>query len=473
MNYIRVCHKLEIIDNKKQFVIYADYPFEYEFGLDFNTHKKNVKDVSNSIKEYVKKNLGSIKDATVMLVLNGVIIGTFALSQLLGPNVKAEKIPENDLVAQVADETQNIGGEKATSQDTLSENSIVADTEENKDNQGEKNNESLDNRLSNTISSKAVTTGATSGTGVVGTVNKKNSTINNTNVSEIKKENSSSSIVNSGQTNSNTQVTNQGQTIKVKLNTGETINIALEDYVIGVVGSEMPALFNSEALKAQSVAARTYALKKTSMGATLTATTSDQVYKTNDQLKAMWGNSYDTYYNKVKNAVLATKGEVMTYNGNYIDAVYFSTSNGRTEDPIYVWSYTQPYLKSVDSKWDIGTTFFNATKTISKSEISSKLGVNLTSISEITINSLTTGGRVNSVTIAGKEFTGVQIRTLLGLRSADFTVSESGNNIVFTTKGWGHGVGMSQYGANGMANAGYSYSQILKHYYTGISIVKK
>lgn len=470
MNYIRVCHKLEIIDNKKQFVIYADYPFEYEFGLDFNTHKQKVKDVSNSIKEYVKKNLGSIKDATVMLVLNGVIIGTFALSELLGPNVKAEKIPENDLVAQVADETQNIVGEEATSQDTLSENSVEADTEEAKDNQEKNNNAELDNRLSNNV---VATVATTSGTGVIETINKKTSTSNSANVSEIKKESSNSNIVNSGKTNSNTQVTNQGQTIKLKLNTGETINIALEDYVIGVVGSEMPALFNSEALKAQSVAARTYALKKTSMGATLTATTSDQVYKTNDQLKAMWGNSYDTYYNKVKSAVLATKGEVMTYNGNYIDAVYFSTSNGRTEDPIYVWSYTQPYLKSVDSKWDIGTTFFNATKTIPKSEISSKLGVNLTSISEITINSLTTGGRVNSVTIAGKEFTGVQIRTLLGLRSSDFTVSESGNNIVFTTKGWGHGVGMSQYGANGMANAGYSYSQILKHYYTGISIVKK
>ena len=470
MNYIRVCHKLEIIDNKKQFIIYADYPFEYEFGLDFNTHKQKVKDVSNSIKEYVKKNLGSIKDATVMLVLNGVIIGTFALSQLLGPNVKAEKISENDLVTQVADETQNIVGEEETSQDTLLENSVEADTEEAKDNQEKNNNAELDNRLSNNV---VATVATTSGTGVIETINKKTSTSNSANVSEIKKENSSSNIVNSGKTNSNTQVTNQGQTIKLKLNTGETINIALEDYVIGVVGSEMPALFNSEALKAQSVAARTYALKKTSMGATHTATTSDQVYKTNDQLKAMWGNSYDTYYNKVKNAVLATKGEVMTYNGNYIDALYFSTSNGRTEDPIYVWSYTQPYLKSVDSKWDIGTTFFNATKTIPKSEISSKLGVNLTSISEITINSLTTGGRVNSVTIAGKEFTGVQIRTLLGLRSSDFTVSESGNNIVFTTKGWGHGVGMSQYGTNGMANAGYSYSQILKHYYTGISIVKK
>lgn len=467
MNYIRVCHKLEIIDNKKQFVIYADYPFEYEFGLDFDTHKQKVKDVSNSIKEYVKKNLGSIKDATVMLVLNGVIIGTFALSQLLGPNVKAEKIPENDLVAQVADETQNIVGEEATSQDTLPENSVEIYTEENKENEEEKNDEDLDNRLSNSIASTVVATGATSKTGVVQEVKK-----NNTNVSEVK-NNNISNVVNSGQTDSNTQATNQGQTIKLKLNTGEIINIALEDYVIGVVGSEMPALFNSEALKAQSVAARTYALKKTSMGATLTATTSDQVYKTNDQLKAMWGKSYSTYYNKVKNAVLATKGEVMTYNGNYINAVYFSTSNGRTEDPIYVWSYTEPYLKSVDSKWDIGTTFFNATKTISKSEISSKLGVNLTSISQISINSSTTGGRVNSITIAGKEFTGVQIRTLLGLRSADFTVSESGNNIVFTTKGWGHGVGMSQYGANGMANVGYSYSQILKHYYTGISIVKK
>ena len=472
MNYIRVYHKLEIIDNKKQFVVYADYPFQYEFGLDFNTYKQKVKDVSLSIKEYVKKNLGSIKDATVMLVLNGVIIGTFALSQLLGPNVKAEKVPENDLVAQVADETQNIVGEDATSQDTLSENVSevnVEESQENNETEEEKSSESLDNRLGSTVASTVVTSGAE----VMELVNKNTSVTNNTNVSEVKNNSSTTNNTSSTQSSTSTQVTNQGQTIKLRLNTGETINIALEDYVIGVVGSEMPALFNSEALKAQAVAARTYALKKTSSGATLTATTSDQVYKTKDQLKAMWGNSYNTYYNKVKNAVLATSGEVMTYNGSYIDAVYFSTSNGRTEDPVYVWNYTAPYLKSVDSKWDVGTTFFNATKTISKAEISSKLGVNLTSVSEITINSSTTGSRVNSVTIAGKEFTGVQIRNLLGLRSTDFTVSESGDNIVFTTKGWGHGVGMSQYGANGMANAGYSYSQILKHYYTGISIIRK
>jgi stage II sporulation protein D len=488
MNYIRVCHKLEIINNQKQFVVYADYPFEYEFGMDFDVYKQKVKDVSSSIRQYIKKNLGSVKDATVMLVLNGVIMGTFALSQVLGPNVKAVQVSETDLVAQVADESQNIMGEDATSQDTLANN--VNKVEESSKIEQEKNNEKLDDIVNSAVTSTAVVASTTNETKVMDLVNKKSSVTNNLsevknnknnpningNTNSNKNNNNNNNKVNntsSSVSNSNSNVTNQGKTINIRLNTGETINIALEDYVIGVVGSEMPALFNSEALKSQAVAARTYALKKTSTGATLTATTSDQVYKTNDELKAMWGNSYNTYYNKVKNAVLATSGEVMTYNGSYIDAVYFSTSNGRTEDPVYVWKYAVPYLKSVDSKWDVGTKFFNATKTISKSEISSKLGVNLTSVSEIKINSLTTGGRVNSVTIAGKEFTGVQIRTLLGLRSADFTVSESGNNIVFTTKGWGHGVGMSQYGANAMANAGYNYSQILKHYYTGISIIRK
>ena len=163
----------------------------------------------------------------------------------------------------------------------------------------------------------------------------------------------------------------------------------------------------------------------------------------------------------------------MMYNGKYIDALYFSTSNGRTEDPIYVWNYSAPYLKSVDCKWDIGTKFFNATKTIPISELNQKLGVNINSVNDIQIKSQTTGGRVNSIVIGGKEFTGTNVRMLLGLRSSDFTVSESGSNIVFTTKGWGHGVGMSQYGANEMAKAGYNYSQILKHYYTGITIVKK
>ena len=337
----------------------------------------------------------------------------------------------------------------------------------------------IDNKL-DTDNSIATSANNTSSAQVQNVVSKKTNSNSNNIVKSIQQNTYSNNNSNSGNSNTNkntnsanTVSTNQGRTISLRLNNGNVVSIALEDYVIGVVGAEMPALFNSEALKAQAVCARTFALKKASSGATLTATTADQVYKTNEELKAMWGSSYNTYYNKVKNAVFATSGEVITYNGSYIDAVYFSTSNGRTEDSVYVWNYSAPYLKSVDSKWDIGTKFFDATKTISKEELSNKLGVTVTSVSDIVINSKTTGDRVNGVTISGKEFTGVKMRTLLGLRSADFTVSESGDNIIFKTKGWGHGVGMSQYGANGMANAGYSYSQILKHYYTGIAITKK
>lgn len=269
-----------------------------------------------------------------------------------------------------------------------------------------------------------------------------------------------------------TTPTIQGKMINLKLNNGSVIQISLEDYIIGVVGAEMPASFQTEALKAQAVAARTYALSRTKNGETLTATTSHQVYKTNEQLKATWGSSFSTYYNKIKSAVEATKGEYISYNGNYIDAVYFSTSNGKTEDAVNVWGESKPYLKSVDSPWDTKVSSFSSSKTLSMSTISNKLGVNLTSASQIIINSKTIGNRVKSVTICGKEFTGVQIRTLLGLRSADFTITQSGQNIVFSTKGFGHGVGMSQYGANEMAKSGKSYRQILTHYYTGVQITK-
>lgn len=473
MEYTRIYHKLEIINNTKQFVVYADYPYEYEFGLDFNNRKNKINDLSKGIKEYVSKNLSSFKDATIMLVLNGVIIGTFAISQIVGPNISSSKLPETEIVAMVGDEEQNIIGEDATSQNTLVQD--VENNDNKNEDKDEKNKEvRKDEKVEDSNLTKATTTVATlnstSGAEFQTIANKK---ANNNTPNNSKNSNTTNTSNNNSKSVNNTQNTNQGRTINLRLNNGSVVSIALEDYVIGVVGSEMPALFNSEALKAQAVCARTFALKKSSTGATLTATTADQVYKTNDELKSMWGSSYNTYYNKVKNAVLATSGEVMTYGGSYIDAVYFSTSNGRTEDSVYVWNYSAPYLKSVESKWDVGTKFFDATKTFSKEELSSKLGVNVTSVSDIVINSKTTGDRVNRVVIAGKEFTGVKIRTMLGLRSADFTVSESGNSIIFKTKGWGHGVGMSQYGANGMANAGYSYLQILKHYYSGITITKK
>lgn len=455
MNYIKVCHKFEIINNKKEFVVYADYPFEYEFGLDFNRYKEKVKEVTSEIKKYVKSHLESVKDATAILVLNGVIIGTFAISQIIGPNVSNTNIntntntKETNLVAKVADEGENIVADSGISEEE------ILDTDADKIEEG---NKKADNLLVNVSDSNVSDV-------KVESLDSKSNYLENTNTI--------SKVNNTLNSNMPIEEVRQEKMVKVKLNNGEIINITLEEYVIGVVGSEMPALFNEEALKAQSIAARTYALKKDSVGATLVASTSDQVYKTNSELKSMWGSSFNTYYEKVKKAVMATKGEVMMYNGKYIDALYFSTSNGRTEDPIYVWNYSTPYLKSVDSKLDIGTKFFNATKTIPISELNQKLGVNINSVNDIQIKSQTTGGRVNSIIIGGKEFTGVNVRMLLGLRSSDFTVSESGSNIVFTTKGWGHGVGMSQYGANEMAKAGYNYSQILKHYYTGITIVKK
>ena len=128
MEYTRIYHKLEMINNQKQFVVYADYPYEYEFGLDFNNRKNKINDLSKGIKEYISKSLSSFKDATIMLVLNGVIIGTFAISQIVGPNVSLSKLPETEIVSMVGDEEQNIVGEDATSPNTL-----VQDVE-NKDN---------------------------------------------------------------------------------------------------------------------------------------------------------------------------------------------------------------------------------------------------------------------------------------------------------------------------------------------------
>ncbi|MNP09580.1 Amidase enhancer precursor [compost metagenome] len=261
--------------------------------------------------------------------------------------------------------------------------------------------------------------------------------------------------------------------INLKLNSGNVIKIELEDYIVGVVAAEMPASFNIEALKAQALAARTYALKKTSGGATISASISDQAYKTDSELKSMWGSSYNTYYNKIKGAVTSTKGEYIAYGGKYIDALYFSTSNGKTEDPVFVWGNSVAYLKSVNSPADVGVSTYSSTKTITLSELSAKVGVTLNSSSNIKVLNKTTGNRVKTAVFGTKQLTGVQVRTLLGLRSADFDISINGNNITFTCRGYGHGVGMSQYGANEMGKQGSTYSQIIKHYYTGVSILKK
>lgn len=251
---------------------------------------------------------------------------------------------------------------------------------------------------------------------------------------------------------------------------GTIITLELEEYIIGVVGAEMPASFNEQALMAQAVIARTYALKSLENNKALTDNSSTQNYKDDNELKTVWGADYNFYYSKIKNAVDSTKGMYLTYNGKIIDAVYHSTSNGYTEDAKNVWKNAFPYLVSVESPYDSTNKNFETQKFLTYEEISSKLQSSITQETNFNILSYTSGNRVENIEINGNVYTGIQVRSLLGLRSADFKIEKSDLGITFTTKGYGHGVGMSQYGANGMAKNGYSFDQILTHYYKGVTI---
>ena len=160
---------------------------------------------------------------------------------------------------------------------------------------------------------------------------------------------------------------------------------------MGVVGAEMPASFHNQALMAQAIIARTYALKANSKGQILSDNESTQSYKDNDELKSLWGSSYNAYYNKIKGAVISTKGMYLTYNGEYIDAVYHSTSNGKTEDSSNVWGNYFPYLVSVESPYDSLNPSFSQDKTITYQELSTKLNTDINIDTDFFIQSKTSG----------------------------------------------------------------------------------
>lgn len=251
--------------------------------------------------------------------------------------------------------------------------------------------------------------------------------------------------------------------------TGEIKNIELEDYIVGVVAGEMPASFNEEALKAQAIAARTYAMykMKNSNGTyDLVTDKTNQVYITEDKMKKLWQENFDYYFEKIKKAVYDTKDLIMTYNGDIILSLYFARSNGKTEDAIAVFGSNEEYLKSVESPEESLTSEV----TISKDEFCNKLNISCDAINISNVLK-SSSGRINSLNINGKTFKGTEIRTLFDLKSTDFDIS-IGSEIKFVTKGYGHGVGMSQYGANKLAQNGKNYEEILKHYYQNINIEK-
>lgn len=265
--------------------------------------------------------------------------------------------------------------------------------------------------------------------------------------------------------------------IKIKDEKNNISEINLEEYLIGVLAAEMPASFEEEALKAQAVAARSYALYKIkhtkNQDYNVLTTVTDQSYITEEEMKEKWKNDFEKYYQKIKQAITATEKEVMYYNNEVIEAFYFSMSNGKTENSETVFQEELPYIESVSSEWDNeNLNNFIVTKQISKEDFCENLS--LMNCDKITINNIekSEGDRVSKITINNKQFLGTEVRTKLGLRSTDFEISIKENTISITTKGYGHGVGMSQYGANGMAKEGYDYKEILNYYYQDITINK-
>ncbi|WP_058486009.1 stage II sporulation protein D [Defluviitalea phaphyphila] len=267
--------------------------------------------------------------------------------------------------------------------------------------------------------------------------------------------------------------------------TNKIMEIEFEEYIKGVLAAEMPALFELEALKAQAVAARTYAIKKIEQkseanlkGADISTDFSKgQAYLSKDELKEKWGENFEAYYNRISLAVEETKGEIMTYEEEPIEAVFHSTSAGFTQSAKDIWDVDVPYLKSVESQGDIESPVFKDEQKISKQKIVNLLKERYPDIiindlvGEFQIVERSSGGYVKKIQIGNKLISGEEIRDIFNLKSSCFSVQEEGDSLIFITKGYGHGAGMSQYGANYMAKQGKTYKDILKHYYQNIDII--
>ena len=187
-------------------------------------------------------------------------------------------------------------------------------------------------------------------------------------------------------------------------------------------------------------------------------------------MKNKWNDDYDKFYNTIKDAVIDTSGEFISYDGNVIESFYFSMSNGYTEDIQNVFSESKPYLVSVESSWDLNLANFEKSVTFSINDFLTKLGLDNIGDVKYNILSKSNSGRIKEILINDIIFEGTDFRKKLGLRSTDFDVNFQEGNVVITTRGYGHGVGLSQYGANEMAKLGYNYKEILKYYYTGVEI---
>ena len=270
--------------------------------------------------------------------------------------------------------------------------------------------------------------------------------------------------------------------------TDEVINMDMEEYLKGVVAAEMPASFEEEALKAQAVAARSYLLARMEGyekngypeehkgAATCSNPAHCQAWVSDDDLKKKWGNSYKENMDKISKSVDETKGLVMRYNGELVRAVFHSTSSGNTESAKDVWGYDVPYLESVKSMGDelspryvenITMSIDDFKKTVQQFDPSAVFAENGNLTDEVLRSE---SGGIKSITLGGVKMTGAQFRSIFSLNSTNATLTKDGENVVIHTLGNGHGVGMSQYGANYLAGQGKSFKEILSLYYTDCQI---
>ena len=266
------------------------------------------------------------------------------------------------------------------------------------------------------------------------------------------------------------------------------IRLPLEEYLVGVVAGEMPASFEEEALKAQAVAARTFAVRhmrslggsgcSQHKGADVCSSFAHcQEWLSGTQMRKNWGKNFDACHEKIRQAVQGTKGKTMLYDGKPIEVLYYSTSNGKTEEASEVFSRSLPYYHSVDSAGEEDAPNFADNVTYSNQKFAgifqSKYGVRLDPghlEKQIKINGYTKSGRIRDLTIGGRNLKATEFRLLYQLNSTDITFVFGKDHITMKTKGFGHGVGMSQVGADRMARQGKDYQEILHHYYQGVEI---
>lgn len=275
------------------------------------------------------------------------------------------------------------------------------------------------------------------------------------------------------------------ETVSVMLHSsGKTVDIAMKEYICGAVAGEMPAVYEDEALKAQAVACYTYAKTKETAGTQLTDNPKiNQSYLSKDELRKKWGDNFDIYYGKIERAVSEVIGEYLTYEGELVSTIaYHAISSGKTEAASDIWGGdTIPYLVSVDSSADMLSPDYKVTTVYTFDQIKDKLAAAdikcdtsaYTAEGAIGGITRTANGAVRTITVFGTDLSGSDFREALGLRSLNYSITVKNKTFTVDSFGYGHGVGMSQYGANACAEKGMSYREILKHYYPGTEISEK